>query len=88
MILLSPLPIGFLQTLAAFDQGYWYARSAEFMQAPLLDILRWLRVIGDTLFGIGIFGIALFVLGLKTGWATEQGTSDLPPQGIVPPLRT
>jgi nitric oxide reductase subunit B len=87
MILLSPLPIGFLQTLAAFDHGYWYARSAEFMQTPLLDTLRWLRVIGDTLFAIGILGLALFVVGLKTGWSTEGGTSDLPQEGVIRPVR-
>jgi nitric oxide reductase subunit B len=87
MILLSPLPMGFMQTLAAFDQGYWYARSAEFMQTPLLDTLRWLRVIGDTLFAIGIFGLAIFVLGLKTGWSTEKGTSDLPQEGVIRPVR-
>jgi nitric oxide reductase subunit B len=81
------LPIGFLQTLAAFDHGYWYARSAEFMQTPLLDTLRWLRVIGDTLFAIGILGLALFVVGLKTGWSTEGGTSDLPQEGVIRPVR-
>ncbi|WP_141733345.1 nitric-oxide reductase large subunit [Oligoflexus tunisiensis] len=87
MVLLSPLPIGFLQTLAAFDQGYWYARSAEFMQAPLLDTLRWLRVIGDTIFAIGILGLAIFVVGLKTGWSTERGMSDLPREsgGVIRP---
>jgi nitric oxide reductase subunit B len=87
MILLSPLPMGFMQTLAAFDHGYWYARSAEFMQTPLLDTLRWLRVIGDTLFAIGILGLAVFVVGLKTGWSTEKGVSDLPQEGIIRPVR-
>src|SRR5690606_133171 len=48
MVLLSVLPIGFLQTLASFEHGYWYARSAEFLNQPLLDDLRWMRAIGDT----------------------------------------
>jgi len=87
MILLSPLPMGLMQTVAAFDHGYWYARSAEFMQTPLLDTLRWLRVIGDTIFAIGIFGLAVFVLGLKTGWSTEKGNSDLPQEGVIRPVR-
>lgn len=29
------LPIGTLQLLATIDHGYWYARSAEFMQQPM-----------------------------------------------------
>nr|MBA3454717.1 cbb3-type cytochrome c oxidase subunit I [Deltaproteobacteria bacterium] len=53
MVLLSVLPVGLLQTWAAVDVGYWYARSEEFLQTPLMDTLRWLRVIGDTVFAIG-----------------------------------
>lgn len=79
MVLLSVLPIGFLQTLASFEHGYWYARSAEFLQTPLLDNLRWLRVVGDTLFAIGALGLGWFVLGLRLGWSVEKGgAADLP----------
>lgn len=67
MVLLSVLPIGFLQTLASVEHGFWYARSAEFMQQPLLSNLRWMRVIGDTIFTLGIFALGWFVVGLKTG---------------------
>lgn len=78
MVLISVLPIGFLQTLASFEHGYWYARSAEFMQQPVLDTLRWLRVIGDTIFAIGIVGLGWFVLGLKMGWSVHPHESDIP----------
>jgi len=78
MVLLSVLPIGFLQTLASFEHGYWYARSAEFLQTPLLDKIRWLRVIGDTIFGVGALGLGWFVLGLKFGWSVKSNESDLP----------
>lgn len=69
MILLSLLPIGLIQTWASVEHGYWYARSAEFMQTPLMDTLRWLRVIGDTLFAIGALALGWFVFGLKFGWS-------------------
>jgi len=69
MVILSLLPVGLLQTWASVEHGMWYARSAEFLQTPLMDKLRWLRVIGDTIFALGAVGIGWFVLGLKTGWS-------------------
>ncbi len=67
MVLISVLPVGLLQTWAAVEHGYWYARSEEFMTTPLMDTLRWLRVIGDTVFAIGAvtFVVAVGVLTLK-----------------------
>lgn len=34
------------------------------MQQPLVDLLVWLRVPGDTIFAIGALALALFVAGL------------------------
>ncbi|GAT61620.1 nitric-oxide reductase large subunit [Paludibacter jiangxiensis] len=72
MVLLSILPVGIKQTIAAVDHGIWYARSMEFMQEPLMQTLRWLRVIGDTIFGLGSVGLVYFVVGLKTGWSLKK----------------
>jgi nitric oxide reductase subunit B len=69
MVLLSLLPVGLLQAWASVEHGMWYARSAEFLQTPLMTNLRWLRVIGDTIFALGALSLAWFVLGLKTGWS-------------------
>ncbi|MBP7146544.1 MAG: nitric-oxide reductase large subunit [Acidobacteria bacterium] len=69
MVLLSDLPRGLLQTWASVAQGMWYARSAEFTHTGLMDLLRWLRVIGDTIFAVGVIALGWFVLGLKTGWS-------------------
>lgn len=54
MAIISILPVGLLQTWAAVEHGYWYARSSEFLQSPTMNTLRWLRVIGDTIFALGI----------------------------------
>jgi len=67
MCVLSLLPVGLLQTWASVEHGYWYARSAEFMQTPLMQTLRWMRVPGDTVFFLGAVGLVVFVAGLKTG---------------------
>jgi nitric oxide reductase subunit B len=81
MVLLSLLPVGILQAWAAVQEGLWYARSAEFMQTPLMDTLRWLRVIGDTLFAAGAVGLGLFVVGLKTGWSVRKEADALMGEG-------
>lgn len=77
MVLISLLPIGLMQTVASVEHGMWYARSAEFLQRPIMDKLRWLRAPGDTVFGIGIVALGWFVLGLKTGWS-RRGEMSLP----------
>ena len=66
MVLLSVLPIGLLQTVASVNEGMWYARSAEFMQQPGMDTLRWLRTIGDTIFAIGLIAFVWFVFSLNS----------------------
>jgi nitric oxide reductase subunit B len=69
MVLLSILPVGLAQTVASVKHGLWYARSAEFMQQPHMQTLRWLRVIGDTVFALGGLALAWFVAGLSGGWS-------------------
>jgi len=64
MALLTLLPLGTLQLLAAIEHGYAYARSAEFMQQPIVDLLVWMRVPGDTIFSVGALALAWFVLRL------------------------
>ena len=64
MALLTLLPIGTLQLLAAIDHGYAYARSAEFMHQPLVELLVWMRVPGDVIFSIGAVALTWFVMRL------------------------
>ena len=61
MVLISLLPIGIIQTIASVDKGLWYARSAELLQQPYMQNLKWLRAIGDTIFAVGIISIGWFV---------------------------
>ena len=63
-IFLSLLPIGLLQTCQSVSQGYWYARSPEFMQTGVMQNLRWMRLFGDTIFAIGAIAFVWFALGL------------------------
>jgi len=72
MVLISVLPIGLMQTWASVEYGTWYARSSEFMQTPLLNHLRWLRMIGDSIFALGALVLGWFVLGLVTGHSYDK----------------
>lgn len=67
MCVLSLLPVGLMQTWASVEHGYWYARSSEFLQTPILQTFRWLRIPGDTVFFLGAVALVLFIVGLKTG---------------------
>ncbi|HTL47166.1 MAG TPA: nitric-oxide reductase large subunit [Verrucomicrobiae bacterium] len=71
MVVLSLLPIGLIQTWFSVEKGFWYARSGDFLQTGWMDKLRWMRVLGDTLFGLGALALGLFVAGLKTGASLE-----------------
>ena len=73
LMALSMLPIGIAQTVAAIDHGVWYARSAEFLQSPWLQNIRWTRGIGDSLFAIGALVLAWFVVGIVTGRSFDRG---------------
>ncbi len=60
----SLLPVGLMQTWASVNEGYWYARSQEFMGTSIMQTLRWLRVPGDTVFAAGAIALVFFVARL------------------------
>jgi nitric oxide reductase subunit B len=64
MALLTLLPLGVLQLSAALDHGYWFARSEHFMNRPLVHLLVWMRVPGDSLFAVGALLTSVFVASL------------------------
>jgi nitric oxide reductase subunit B len=61
-----------MQAWASVEFGTWYARSSEFMQTPLLTRLRWMRMVGDTLFAFGALVLGWFVVGLITGHSFDR----------------
>ena len=78
MSLMTLLPLGVMQLVAAIDNGYWYARSAEFMQQPVVDMLVWMRVPGDIIFSIGGIALAWFVARL---WIAPRKARESLPAG-------
>ena len=88
MALLTLLPLGTMQLFAAIEHGYYYARSAEFMQQPIVDLLVWMRVPGDTIFSIGALALVVFVIGLwisprREGQRVEERKEGPRPSGAA-----
>ena len=50
MIMLTLVPVGVLQAIESFQNGFWSARSWEFYQQPVINGLLWLRIVPDTVF--------------------------------------
>lgn len=78
MVVISLLPVGLMQTWASVEKGYWYARSPEFLHTDVMQILRWLRVPGDTIFALGAIALVWFVAGLKLGHSLQRETGEKP----------
>ncbi len=71
MALLSLAPVGLLQVKAAVENGFWFARSPEFIHSELIETLVWMRVPGDILFAAGAALLGLFFLKLFIGRRRE-----------------
>ena len=84
MVGLSLLPIGLAQAWASVEHGLWFARSAEFLQQPVMETLRWLRIIGDTVFLAGVAAFAWFMAGLVFGWSYEPQAAREASAGSAP----
>jgi nitric oxide reductase large subunit len=78
MAALTRLPLGIRQLKAVLEHGYWFARSAEFMDWPLVHVMVWMRVPGNPLFAIGALLISVFVAVL---WLAPKRRRAAFPQG-------
>jgi nitric oxide reductase subunit B len=78
MVVGSLLPVGLMQTWASVEHGYWYARSPEFMQQPIMKVLRWLRMPGDTLFAAGAIAFVFFIFRISLKGDAHSSTTAVP----------
>lgn len=62
MVLFSLLPIGIIQAYTSITKGYSFARDAELLYSPVVQTLKWLRMIGDIIFSIGIYYFCWFTI--------------------------
>ena len=60
MVIFSLFPGGVLQFVDVLNNGYWHARSVEYLQQPLIKTIEWLRIGPDIIFGfVGVVPIAI-----------------------------
>mgnify|MGYP005748631107 FL=1 len=53
MVVLDLFPAGIHQLFTVMDQGYWFARSQDFIQSTPFQTMTWLRIVGGSLFLLG-----------------------------------
>jgi nitric oxide reductase subunit B len=78
MILVTLVPIGVMQALESFQNGFWSARSLDFYQLPLVKTLLWLRIVPDSVF-IGLGAVPLVA-------ASVYGLFHMRPLKAAPPV--
>ncbi|WP_111309743.1 nitric-oxide reductase large subunit [Confluentibacter sediminis] len=62
MIVLSLLPVGIIQAYTSITKGYSFARDSELLYSPTVQTLKWLRMVGDIIFSVGIFYFCWFTI--------------------------
>jgi len=63
MFLTTLLPVGLMQTWYSYDKGFWYARSADFYELPLVQTLGNWRALPDlVIIVLGALPLLYFLL--------------------------
>ncbi len=58
MIVVTLVPVGIMQAIESFQNGFWSARSLEFYQQPAVRTLLWWRIVPDSVFiAVGVLPI-------------------------------
>ena len=80
MVVMSLFPGGVLQVWDVLENGYWHARSFEYIGSERSHLIEWLRMPGDVIFIV--FGaVPLVVATLKA----YRGLRTAPARGVLRP---
>ena len=74
MVLFSLFPGGIMQVRDVIENGYWHARSLDYLATPLARTLEWLRMPGDLVFMFA--GAAPLALAMTWGYCTLWKRTD------------
>ena len=81
MVVLNLFPGGVLQLMDVLQNGYWHARSPEFLYGKTMHLIEWLRMPADLIFIL--FGVipVLIAVGWTYGSMKKSPPGNLPPTG-------
>ena len=83
MIVITLVPVGVMQALESFRNGFWSARSIEFYQQPAVKRLLWLRIIPDMVF---LFAGILPLVGAACYGFLNMRRAELPADQLIEEL--
>lgn len=73
MLVTTLIPIGWMQLMASFEHGFWYARSFEFYQTPIVHTLLWVRMLPDSVFIL--FGCLPLTAAVVRAWLSQRAAT-------------
>ncbi len=62
MVTMDTFPAGLLQFKSVVENGYWVARSQEFILSSTFQALTWMRAFGGVLFFTGVIPLLYFMI--------------------------
>ena len=79
MVAMDTFPAGVLQFKSVVENGYWVARSQEFILGGTFQVLTWMRAVGGVLFFAGVIPLLYFMISRLNSLkpvATEQRSEE------------
>jgi nitric oxide reductase subunit B len=82
MVVTNLFPGGVLQLMDVLENGYWHARSPEFLNQNLVRVIEWLRLPGDLVFIV--LGVVPMLIASLLTYKIVRGAARLsPPEGAA-----
>ncbi len=82
MVALSLFPGGVLQLLDVLENGYWHARSQDYLGQSHVRLIEWLRLPGDLVFiVVGVLPL-VYAVGSAYRYLRQAGSSESARQGV------
>jgi nitric oxide reductase subunit B len=78
MLFVNLIPLGILQLYDSARYGYWHAREPDFFAQPVVRLIEWLRIGGDSVFiAFGILPVVYLAIRV---FVERQRYGQLPPE--------
>lgn len=71
MLLLNLFPGGVLQFIDVLTNGYWHAKSPEFLDLPTMNLIEWLRMPADLIFFV-VGVVPMFLATATRYWGMRK----------------